>query len=338
MDLKPKDKLGRPLRDLRISVTDRCNFRCPYCMPAEIFNNSYKFLQRAELLTFEEILRVVSLFADLGVKKIRLTGGEPLLRQNIDVLIGKISRVGAIEDISLTTNGSLLDTAMARRLQDAGLSRITISLDALNDGVFKTLNGTGVSVARVMGGISSALAAGFLPVKINMVVKRDANLSEVMPMVRHFRHTGCILRFIEYMDVGHTNQWRLDDVVPADDLVDMINKEFPIEPVDANYRGEVAKRWRYLDGAGEIGFITSVTQPFCRDCTRIRMSASGELYTCLFAAKGHDLRALLRAGSDDAAITRWLQNLWRARGDRYSEQRNMQTRALNKVEMSYIGG
>ena len=333
-----QDTLNRPLRDLRISVTDRCNFRCVYCMPADIFNSQYKFLQRTELLSFEEILRVVSLMAELGVKKIRLTGGEPLIRQNIDRLIKEIGRVKGVEDISMTTNASLLDAKMAQHLKDAGLSRITISLDALDDDVFQALNGTNIPVSDVLSGIDNALAAGFSSVKINTVVKKYVNLGEVIPLARRFRNTGCILRFIEYMDVGHTNRWEMDEVMPGSELVRMINAEFPIEPIEANYKGEVAKRWRYLDGAGEIGFITSVTQPFCHDCTRLRMSAKGELYTCLFAEKGHDLRALLRDGSDDTTVIKWLRGLWRERSDHYSEERTRQTHRLNKVEMSYIGG
>lgn len=337
MTKQPRDTLRRPLRDLRVSVTDRCNFRCDYCMPADIFNSDHKFLQRAELLSFEEILRIISLLTKLGIKKIRLTGGEPLIRQNIDVLIGEISRLNAIEDISMTSNASLLDIGMAQRLKRAGLSRLTVSLDALDNDVFRALNGVDIAVTRVLAGIDNALAAGFSPLKINTVVKR-CNYGEVMPLVRHFRHSDCILRFIEYMDVGQTNGWKMDEVVPGTELIEMISAEFPLQPIATNYPGEVAKRWRYLDGAGEIGFITSVTQPFCRDCTRLRMSAKGELYTCLFAAIGHDLRGLLRSGVSDDEIVRWLRGLWHRRADRYSEKRAGQTQPLNKVEMSYIGG
>ncbi len=338
MPARPKDTLQRPLRDLRISVTDRCNFRCNYCMPADIFNSDHKFLQRAELLGFEEILRVISLLAKLGVKKVRLTGGEPLIRQNIDALIKEISRLGAIEDISMTTNASLLDAKMARRLKDAGLSRITVSLDALDNDVFQALNGVAIPVTQALAGIDNALAAGFSPLKVNAVVKRGSNDGEVMPLARHFRHSDCILRFIEYMDVGATNEWRLDEVVPGAELIEMIDAEFPLEPIEANYRGEVAKRWRYRDGGGEIGIIASVTQPFCHDCARLRMSAKGELYACLFAETGHDLRSLLRSGKSDDEIVRWLQDVWRKRNDRYSEERTQQAQRLRKVEMSYIGG
>lgn len=356
---KPHDQLGRTLRDLRISVTDRCNFRCTYCMPQEVFNNDYRFMARAELLSFEEIARVVSLFAGLGVRKVRLTGGEPLIRHHLEVLIAKIAGLGAasaasaadaaatpgatpadagITDISLTTNGALLTAAKARALKDAGLRRLTVSLDALDNEVFSRLNGVAFPVDRVLRGIENARAAGFSPVKINMVVRKGVNDAQVLPMARHFRNSGVILRFIEYMDVGHSNAWKMDDVAPTAQLINTIHKEFPIEPADPNYRGEVARRWRYRDGAGEIGFISSVTQPFCGDCTRIRMSADGRLYTCLFATQGHDLRRLLREHHSDRYLTAWLQDLWRARADRYSEMRSERTVALEKVEMSYIGG
>ena len=307
-------------------------------MPPEVFNSNYQFLQRAQLLSFEEILRVVQIFSRLGVRKIRLTGGEPLVRKSLEVLVKEIRQVAEIEDLGLTTNASLLDAKMARKLKSAGLPRITISLDALDDEIFQQLNNTGIHVQQVLQGIDHALAAGLSPIKINMVVKRDVNLSEVMPLVRYFRNTNCILRFIEYMDVGTTNQWQLDEVVPAADLVDMIDKVFPIEPIEANYQGEVAKRWRYLDGAGEIGFITSVTQPFCSSCSRIRMSADGSLYTCLFAAEGHDLREQLRSGSSDTELLEWISNIWHKRDDRYSELRQTQVLPVKKVEMSHIGG
>lgn len=335
---KPHDQLGRTLRDLRISVTDRCNFRCTYCMPQEVFNADYRFMARAELLSFEEIARVVSLFAGLGVRKVRLTGGEPLIRHHLEVLIAKIAGLGVATDISLTTNGALLTADKARALKDAGLRRLTVSLDALDNEVFSRLNGVAFPVDRVLRGIENARAAGFAPVKINMVVRKGVNDAQVLPMARHFRNSGCILRFIEYMDVGHSNAWKMDDVAPSAQLIKAIHKEFPIEPADPNYRGEVARRWRYRDGAGEIGFISSVTQPFCGDCTRIRMSADGRLYTCLFATEGHDLRRLLREHHSDQYLTNWLQNLWRARTDRYSEMRSERTVALEKVEMSYIGG
>lgn len=352
---KPHDRLGRTLRDLRISVTDRCNFRCTYCMPQEVFNNDYRFMARAELLSFEEIARVVSLFAGLGVRKVRLTGGEPLIRHHLEVLIAKIAGLDAagttsgtvsgapaatpgMTDISLTTNGALLTAAKARALKDAGLRRLTVSLDALDNEVFSRLNGVAFPVDRVLHGIENARNAGFAPVKINMVVRKGVNDAQVLPMARRFRNSGCILRFIEYMDVGHSNAWKMDDVAPTAQLINTIHREFPIEPADPNYRGEVARRWRYRDGAGEIGFISSVTQPFCGDCTRIRMSADGRLYTCLFATKGHDLRRLLRERHSDEYLANWLRDLWQARTDRYSEMRSERTVALEKVEMSYIGG
>ncbi len=352
MDI-PHDQLGRTICDLRISVTDRCNFRCTYCMPQEVFNADYRFMARAELLSFEEIARVVSLFAGLGVRKVRLTGGEPLIRHHLEVLIAKIAGLGAacasattpvatatpgITDISLTTNGALLTAAKARALKDAGLRRLTVSLDALDNEVFSRLNGVAFPVDRVLQGIDNARAAGFAPVKINMVVRKGVNDAQVLPMARHFRNSGCILRFIEYMDVGHSNAWKMDDVAPTAQLINTIHREFPIEPADPNYKGEVARRWRYQDGAGEIGFISSVTQPFCGDCTRIRMSADGRLYTCLFATEGHDLRRLLRERHSDEYLTNWLRDLWQAREDRYSETRSERTVALEKVEMSYIGG
>ena len=336
--IRLKDTLNRDFRDMRISVTDRCNFRCTYCMPKEVFNKDYQFLQRTELLSFEEILRVIKLFTSQGLKKVRLTGGEPLIRKNIETLIEHISGIDDIQDLSITTNASLLDISKARNLKDAGLSRITISLDALNEEMFQNINNTGVSVKRVLQGIDNAMHAGFETIKVNMVVKRSANLSEVMPLVRYFRNTGCILRFIEYMDVGITNQWQLKDVVPVTDLIEMINAEFPIEPISPNYKSEVAKRWRYKDGCGEIGFITSISQPFCRNCSRLRMSAKGEIYTCLFASKAHDIRRLLREGHNDEEIIEWLRNIWSNRDDRYSELRNQQVKPLKKAEMSYIGG
>ena len=333
----PSDSLDRTIRDLRISVTDRCNFRCTYCMPKEVFNADYHFMARAELLSFEEIARVVSLFTDLGVEKIRLTGGEPLIRHHLEVLVKKIAALG-VADISLTTNGALLDADKARALKDAGLGRLTVSLDALDNEVFSRLNGVAFPVDRVLRGIENAHAAGFSPIKVNMVVQKGVNDAQVLPMARHFRGSGCIPRFIEYMDVGHSNDWKMNEVVPTAELIQTIHREFPIEPADANYRGEVARRWRYRDGAGEIGFISSVTQPFCGDCTRMRMSADGHLYTCLFATRGHDLRRLLRERHSDEFLANWLRDLWHTRTDRYSELRSEQTVALEKVEMSYIGG
>jgi GTP 3',8-cyclase len=331
------DTMGRPVRDLRISVTDRCNFRCTYCMPKEIFNREYEFLARDLLLSFEEIARLVRVFAGFGVKKVRLTGGEPLLRRDLDVLIGELAEIPGIDDLTLTTNGSLL-ARKAEALAAAGLRRVTVSLDSVDDDVFMAMNDAGVPVSAVLEGIDTAAAAGLTPVKINMVVKRGVNRDSIVPMAEHFRGTGHILRFIEYMDVGHTNGWRLDDVVPAGEIVATINARFPLEPADPNYRGEVARRWRYVDGAGEIGVISSVTQPFCGDCTRARLSAEGSLYTCLFATAGTDLRAPLRAGAADDELAEILRGVWERRADRYSEIRSEATVALPKVEMSYIGG
>lgn len=338
--MQPVDTLGRAMRDLRISVTDRCNFRCTYCMPKELFGADHAFLPHASLLTFEEIARLARLFARLGVTKLRLTGGEPLVRKNIERLVEMLAPTPGITDISLTTNGSLLSAAMARRLKDAGLHRITVSLDALDDATFKAMNGVGFPVGRVLDAIDHAQAAGFAPVKVNMVVKRGANDHCIEPMAEHFRGSGCILRFIEFMDVGTTNGWRMQDVVPAAEVLQRIQARWPIERVPPNYPGEVANRWRYVDGAGEIGVIASVTQPFCRGCTRARLSAEGVLYTCLFAALGSNLRELLRNGADDAAILDKVIGVWGGRRDRYSELRSQQTPgvARKKIEMSYIGG
>jgi cyclic pyranopterin phosphate synthase len=330
------DRRGRRLRDLRISVTDRCNFRCVYCMPKEVFGADYAFLDRRDILNFEEIGRVATIFAGLGVDKIRLTGGEPLVRRNLEQLIATLARIPGL-DLTLTTNGSLLKQK-AVALRNAGLRRVTVSLDALDDAVFRRMNDADFPVARVLEGIDAAAAAGLAPVKINMVVKRGMNEGDILPMARRFRCTGHVLRFIEYMDVGRTNGWRMDDVVTAREIVTAIGHEFPLEPVDPNYRGEVAERWRYRDGQGEIGVIASVTQAFCRDCTRIRLSTEGKLYTCLFASAGHDLRALLRGGADDNAIRDAIAAVWSARTDRYSEIRTSQTAKLEKIEMSYIGG
>ena len=330
------DTLGRPVRDLRISVTDRCNFRCVYCMPKEVFGRDYPFLPRAELLTFEEIERLARVFAGLGVEKIRITGGEPLVRRDLETLVAMLARIDGL-DLTLTTNGALL-ARKAQTLGDAGLKRITVSLDSLDDDVFRTMNDVDFPVGRVLEGIDAARAAGLDPVKVNVVVKRGLNEDGILPMARHFRGTGVVLRFIEYMDVGHTNGWRLDDVVPAAEIVAAIDAELPLEPVEAAYRGEVASRWRYRDASGEIGVISSVTQPFCGDCTRARLSADGQVYTCLFAVKGHDLRALLRSGASDEELAGALADIWRARTDRYSELRSAATADLPKVEMSYIGG
>ncbi len=329
------DTLGRPLRDLRISVTDRCNFRCVYCMPKEVFGRGYQFLERSQLLTFEELERLAGIFVGLGVQKIRLTGGEPLVRRGLEDLVARLARFDA--ELTMTTNGSLL-AEKARMLKDAGLDRVTVSLDSLDDTVFKCMNDVGFPVAKVLEAIAAAAEAGLGPIKINMVVKRGLNEESVLPMARHFRGTGHIVRFIEFMDVGHTNGWRLDEVVPAAEIVRMIDGVFPLEPIDKGYRGEVAERYRYQDGRGEVGVIASVTQPFCRDCTRARLSADGKLFTCLFATTGRDLRALLRGGASDAEIARSLADLWAVRDDRYSEIRSSETVDLPKVEMSYIGG
>ncbi len=330
------DTLGRPIRDLRISITDRCNFRCVYCMPKEVFGRDYQFLERAELLSFEEIERVARIFVDLGVKKIRLTGGEPLVRRGIERLIEMLAAIDGL-DLALTTNGSML-AKRARMLKEAGLGRVTVSLDALEDDVFKAMNDVDFPVARVLEGIDAAAAVGLGPVKINMVLKREMNENSILSMARYFHGTGHILRFIEYMDVGTTNGWRLDDVVPAREVVATIDAEMPLEPVDPNYRGEVANRYRYKDGGGEVGIIASVTKPFCADCTRARISAEGKLYTCLFASRGHDLRALVRGGTSDDEVADAIASLWRVRDDRYSEIRASETGGLEKMEMSYIGG
>jgi len=332
----PLDTLGRPLHDLRISVTDRCNFRCVYCMPKEIFGKDYQFLPRAEILTFEEIERLVRIFVSLGVEKIRLTGGEPLVRRDLERLVEKLARIGDL-DLTLTTNGSLL-AQKARALADAGLRRVTVSLDSLDDATFKRMNDSDFPVAKVLAGIDAARAAGLAPIKINMVTKRGVNESSIVPMARYFKGTGITLRFIEFMDVGSTNGWRLDDVVPAREIVAMIDREVPLEPVQSGYRGEVAARYRYKDGGGEIGVISSVTQPFCADCTRARLSADGSLYTCLFATEGHDLRALVRSGATDEEITHAIASVWTDRTDRYSDLRSEQTAGLHKIEMSFIGG
>ena len=333
---QPRDRLGRRIHDLRISVTDRCNFRCVYCMPKEVFGKDYQFLERKELLTFEEIVRLARVFNALGVEKIRLTGGEPLIRRNLEQLIGDLAAIPGL-DLTLTTNGSLL-ARKARALKAAGLKRITVSLDALDDAAFRQMNDVDFPVTRVLEGIDAAAVAGLTPVKINMVVKRGVNENSILPMARHFRGSGHILRFIEYMDVGHTNGWRLDEVVPAREIVERISTEFPLEPVEANYQGEVAERWRYRDGTGEIGVIASVTQAFCRDCTRARLSTEGKLYTCLFATQGHDLRALLRSGATDEEVRSAVAAIWTKRADRYSELRSDHTIKLEKIEMSYIGG
>jgi cyclic pyranopterin phosphate synthase len=330
------DTLGRGLRDLRISGTDRCNFRCVYCMPREVFDSSFKFLPQAEILSFEETARLARLFAGLGVKKIRLTGGEPLVRRDLHRLVALLAQIPDL-DLTLTTNGSLL-AKQAPALAAAGLKRVTESLDSLDDATFRAVNDADFPVAKMIAGIEAAAAAGLGPVKINMVVKRGANDGHVLAMAERWRGTGHIVRFIEYMDVGSTNGWRMDDVVPSAEIVKLIGARHPLEPVDANYTGEVAERWRYRDGAGEIGVISSVTQAFCASCNRLRLSAEGSLYTCLFAQQGHDLKGLLRRGAGDAEIVNEIAAVWRARGDRYSEIRTAQSAAERKIEMSYIGG
>lgn len=330
------DTLGRPLRDLRISVTDRCNFRCVYCMPREVFDAAYKFLPQEAILSFEEIARLAGAFAALGVKKIRLTGGEPLVRRGLDRLVALLARLDV--EITLTTNGSLL-ARQARALADAGLDRVTVSLDSLDDATFRAMNDADFPVAKVIEGIEAAAAAGLGPVKINMVVKRGANDADVLAMAERWRGKGpFILRFIEYMDVGSTNGWRMDDVVPSSEIVRRISERWRLEPAQANYAGEVAERWRYTDGAGEIGVISSVTQAFCSSCNRLRLSTEGSLFTCLFAQQGHELKTLLRGGASDEEIRNEIAAVWRGRGDRYSELRTAETARQRKVEMSYIGG
>jgi len=354
------DARGRVLRDLRISVTDRCNFRCVYCMPREVFGADHAFLDRKEVLSLEEIARLAALFVEQGVRKIRLTGGEPLVRRGLETLVQKLAGIAGLEDLSLTTNGSLLTPARARALRDAGLGRVTVSLDALDDAIFKQINDVNFPVSGVLRAIDAAAAAGLAPIKVNMVVKRGGNEEQIVPMARHFRGSGHIVRYIEYMDVGSSNGWELADVVPAREIVERIDEHYPLEPTGANYPGEVANRWRYRDGAGEIGVIASVSQPFCGGCTRARLSAEGRLYTCLFATSGHDFRAPLRTGATDDELRRRLARIWGRRDDRYSELRTAATPSPDerpgadpaggkerhapvaekapKIEMSYIGG
>lgn len=338
MTAHPKltDTLQRPLRDLRISVTDRCNFRCVYCMPKDLFGRDHPFLGREQLLTFEETARLAGIFASLGVQKVRITGGEPLLRRDIERLVEMLGAIPGL-DLTLTTNGSLL-AEKARSLRAAGLRRVTVSLDSLDDDVFRAMNDVDFPVDRVLSGLEAASREGLAPIKVNVVVKRGVNEGSILPMVRFFRGTGHVVRFIEYMDVGHSNGWRLDDVVPAREIVARIAAEMPIEPVAPNYVGEVAERWRHRDGSGEFGIIASVTQPFCRDCSRVRLSADGQLFTCLFATSGQDLRALVRSGSSDAQIAEAIARVWTPRHDRYSEVRSRSTPDLHRIDMSYIGG
>ena len=333
-----KDTFGRSMRDLRISVTDRCNFRCPYCMPAEVFGERYKFLPKAEILSFEEISRLSRIFVSLGVNKIRLTGGEPLLRDGLENLIDMLGDIDGIDDLTLTTNGYLL-AKQAEALKQAGLQRITVSLDSLDQQVFGSMNGLGYSVDRVLSGIEKARSIGLDPVKVNCVVQKGVNDHTVLDLIRYFRGTGVIVRFIEFMDVGNINGWKLDQVVPSSELVRMIDTVFPIEPVDKNYNGEVAERYRYLDGKGEIGFISSVTETFCMNCTRARLSTDGKLVTCLFAGDGQDLRTPLRAGIDDNELRDMIAGIWNVREDRYSDIRSSMTSSdIKKVEMYQIGG
>jgi cyclic pyranopterin phosphate synthase len=331
------DTRGRSLQDLRISVTDRCNFRCTYCMPEEVFGPGYQFLERDELLSFEEIVRLAGLLVDRGVSRIRITGGEPLVRRNLDRLVAMLTALPGVDDLSLTTNGSLLP-AQAPRLAEAGLRRVTVSLDSLDEVAFKAMNSVGASATAVLAGIDAAMAAGLAPVKINAVVRRGMNDHTVVDLARHFRGTGCIVRFIEYMDVGNTNGWRLKEVVPAAEILSLIDAAFPLEAVPPNHAGEVARRWRYRDGAGEIGVITSVSQPFCAGCRRLRLSPEGSLFTCLFAGNGTDLRTPLRAGVTDDALGTVLDQVWGRRDDQYSMIRSRATRDLPRVEMSRIGG
>jgi cyclic pyranopterin phosphate synthase len=335
--MQPLDTLNRPLHDLRISVTDRCNFRCTYCMPKEVFGRNYQFMPQGDLLSFEEIERVARAFVGLGVRKLRLTGGEPLMRRELETLIAQLAAIPGAEDIALTTNGSFpLERILS--LKAAGLKRMTVSLDALDDPTFKSMNDVDFPVQAVLDWIEASAAAGLGPVKVNMVVKRGVNEHSILPMARYFREHGHILRFIEYMDVGHSNGWRMDDVVTARQIFDIINAELPLEPLDPNYRGEVAERYRYADGLGEIGIISSVSQPFCGTCSRARISADGKLYTCLFAINGADLRSLLRSGASEADLQAAVAAVWQKRVDRYSELRSANTGDLPKVEMSYIGG
>ena len=349
----PRDRLGRPMRDLRISVTDRCNFRCSYCMPKEVFDKDYLYLPQSALLSFEEIERVARQFVALGVEKIRLTGGEPLLRKNIERLIAQLAQLrtpdGHALDLTLTTNGSLL-RKKAQSLRDAGLQRITVSLDGLDDQVFKRMNDVDFPVADVLDGIEAAKAAGLGPIKVNMVVQRGVNDHEIIPMARHFRGSGVVLRFIEYMDVGATNGWRMDQVLPSAQVIERLQSTFALAPLEASAPGETAQRWTYLDtagqpdaAAGEIGVISSVTQAFCGDCNRARLSTEGQLYLCLFASQGHDLRSLVRASADDTVLAGAIAKIWTHRDDRYSLLRaamgpDTQTSGARRVEMSYIGG
>ena len=332
------DRFRRGMRDLRVSVTDRCNFRCPYCMPAEVFGDRYQFLPKAKVLAFEEIARLVSIFVALGVEKVRLTGGEPLVRQNVEDLVGMVSSIEGVEDLTLTTNGYLLGQR-AQALREAGLHRVTVSLDSLDEEVFKAMNGRGYGPARVLEGIAMAETAGLRPIKVNAVVQRGVNDHTMVELARRFKGTGQIVRFIEFMDVGNLNGWNWDQVVPAEEIVSRIDAEMPLEPVEKNYAGEVAERYRYRDGSGEIGVIASVSKPFCGNCTRARLSTDGKLFTCLFAGEGRDLKGPMRGGADDEELAAIITGVWGARTDRYSEERASMTEAPGrKVEMYQIGG
>ena len=333
------DQFNRPLHDLRISVTDRCNFRCVYCMPKSVFDD-HKFLSRSELLSFEEIERVARIFVDYGVRKIRITGGEPMIRHQLETLIERLAGIPGVEDMSMTTNASMLTVKRAQSLRDAGMQRLNVSLDALDDETFKAVNDVDFPVERVLEGVAAADSVGFDSIKINVVVKKGMNGHSILPMAKYFHGSGQILRFIEFMDVGNSNQWDYESVISAQEIIDTIDAELPIEPAQPNYKGEVAKRWRYKDGGGEIGVISSVTQPFCGDCSRARLSAIGNIYTCLFASQGHDLREVLRASDDDKLLRERITGIWSSRRDRYSETRTSESvvSIVPKVEMSHIGG
>lgn len=332
------DKFSRKLRDIRISVTDRCNFRCSYCMPKEIYNSNYKFFKKSEILSFEEIIRVSKILASFGVKKVRLTGGEPLLRKNIHLLVSELKKINEIQDISMTTNGVLLSEKKAELLKDSGLNRITFSLDSLNDKRFKVISGSKYSSKDVLEGIDNAKKAGFKNIKVNMVVKKNINDNDIIPMLEYFKNSGCIVRFIEFMDVGNVNLWDKRDVLTLDDIIDIISKRYSIKSLQGNYKSEVAKRWSY-DG-GEFGIISSISKPFCGECSRVRLTAEGKLFTCLFASKSHDVKKLLRSSESDNSISNYLLDIWSERDDRYSETRMNQDdyKIIKKAEMSYIGG
>ena len=332
------DKFSRKLRDIRISVTDRCNFRCSYCMPKEIYNSNYKFFKKSEILSFEEIIRVSKILASFGVKKVRLTGGEPLLRKNIHLLVSELKKINEIQDISMTTNGVLLSEKKAELLKDSGLNRITFSLDSLNDKRFQVISGSKYSSKDVQKGIENAKKAGFENIKVNMVVKKNINDNDIIPMLEYFKNSGCIVRFIEFMDVGNVNLWDKEDVLTLDDIIDIISKRYSIKSLQGNYKSEVAKRWSY-DG-GEFGIISSISKPFCGECSRVRLTAEGKLFTCLFASKSHDVKKLLRSSESDNSISNYLLDIWSERDDRYSETRMNQDdyKIIKKAEMSYIGG